>query len=46
MVKIITVETYKSLQGKSLQNFKLLRFLVIFTMIFQKITYRYRRFKE
>jgi len=36
-----TVETYKSLQGKSLQNFKSLRFLVIFPMIFQKITYTY-----
>jgi len=36
-----TVETYKSLQGKSLQNFKSLRFLVIFPMIFQKITYRW-----
>jgi len=32
--KSCTVETYKSLQGKSLQNFKSLRFLVIFPIIF------------
>ena len=38
-MKTITVETYKSLQDKSLQNFKSLRFLVIFAVIFQKITY-------